>query len=86
MPAKRLWKRRLSARCKRFESFASVAFGEALRVKPMRCTNLGATGAKRTCREGRAVQLINDRDIKEIVNLWAGGSAAVKIDAGQALE
>ena len=29
MPAKRLWKRRLSARCKRFESFASVAFGEA---------------------------------------------------------
>ena len=53
MPAKRLWKRRLSARCKRFESFASVAFGEAFRVKPMRCTNLGATGAKRTCRRDR---------------------------------
>ena len=51
MPAKRLWKRRLSARCKRFESFASVAFGEALRVEPMRCANFGT---KRTYPDGIA--------------------------------
>jgi hypothetical protein len=33
-----------------------------------------------------AVRSKDDLDIKEIVNLWAGGSAAVKSNAGQALK
>jgi hypothetical protein len=33
-----------------------------------------------------AAQLTNDLDVKEIVNLWAGGSAAVKSMLGRALE
>jgi hypothetical protein len=33
-----------------------------------------------------AVRSKDDLDVKEIVNLWAGGSAAVKSNAGQALK
>jgi hypothetical protein len=33
-----------------------------------------------------AVQLTNGLDVKEIVNLWAGGSSAVKLILGRQLE
>jgi hypothetical protein len=44
-----------------------------------RCCFVGVASAAR----GTAVRSKNDLDVKEIVNLWAGGSAAVKSMLGR---